>query len=128
VTVYRVLALGGMVGALLLGACGSEPRPEGRPAIDCTDDLLRGPDGESYSRDPEQGCNFVDDDGNVVPERNSTLIVTTTTTTTTPPEPPASRGFCTTDQLIGPEGKRYGRDPGQGCKFVDEDGKVLPDQ
>ena len=115
-----------VVVASFLGACGNEPRPENGPAIACTDDLLRGPEGESYSRDPEQGCNFVDDDGNVVPERNGTLIVPTTTTTA--PEPPASRGFCTTDQLIGPEGQRYGRDPDQGCKFVDEDGKVLPDQ
>jgi hypothetical protein len=36
--------------------------------------------------------------------------------------------FCTSDALLGPEGQSYGRDPDQGCKFVDEHGEVLPDQ
>lgn len=123
-----LLSLALLFSALPLGACASEPRPEGGPAVVCTDDLLRGADGESYNRDPEQGCNFVDDDGNVVPERSGTLVVTTTTTPTSAPERGATRSFCTTDQLIGPDGERYGRAPDQGCKFVDEDGKVVPDQ
>lgn len=36
--------------------------------------------------------------------------------------------FCTADGMLGPNGETYGRDPNQGCKFVDDDGNVLPDQ
>jgi len=35
---------------------------------------------------------------------------------------------CTDDQMVGPDGQRYGRDPSQGCKFVDDDGDVVPGQ
>lgn len=36
--------------------------------------------------------------------------------------------FCTADGMLGPDGEVYGRDPDQDCKFVDEDGRVLPGQ
>lgn len=36
--------------------------------------------------------------------------------------------FCTAEGRIGPNGEMYGRDVNQGCKFVDDDGNVLPDQ
>ena len=36
--------------------------------------------------------------------------------------------FCTADGRLGPDGQVYGRDAKQGCRFVDEQGKVLPDQ
>jgi hypothetical protein len=42
--------------------------------------------------------------------------------------PAASAKFCTADGLIGPAGNVYGRDIHQGCKFVDENGDVLPGQ
>jgi hypothetical protein len=35
---------------------------------------------------------------------------------------------CTKDARSGPNGETYGRDPDQGCKFVDENGKLLPGQ
>lgn len=36
--------------------------------------------------------------------------------------------FCTAEGLIGENGQIYGRDPAQGCQFVDENGDVLPGQ
>ena len=33
--------------------------------------------------------------------------------------------FCTADGLIGDDGEIYGRDPDQGCRFVDQFGRVL---
>jgi hypothetical protein len=36
--------------------------------------------------------------------------------------------FCTADGRLGPNGETFGRDPAQGCKFVDLDGNVLPGQ
>jgi hypothetical protein len=36
--------------------------------------------------------------------------------------------FCSADGRLGPNGQIYGRDPNQGCKFVDESGEVLPGQ
>lgn len=33
---------------------------------DCTDDGLAGPDGQVYGRDPNQDCQFVDENGDVV--------------------------------------------------------------
>lgn len=56
----------------------------------------------------------------------ATNSVSTTTPPTTASDP--TRRFCTTDSRRGPNGKFYGRDPNQGCKFVDEQGQVLPDQ
>ena len=38
------------------------------------------------------------------------------------------KSACNLDARTGPNGETYGRDPDQGCKFVDENGKVLPDQ
>ena len=35
--------------------------------------------------------------------------------------------YCPADALIV-DGKTYGRDPDQGCKFVDEDGNILSNQ
>ena len=35
---------------------------------------------------------------------------------------------CTNELLVGPDGQRYGRDPTKGCKFVDDDGDVVPSQ
>ena len=35
---------------------------------------------------------------------------------------------CKWDTRAGPEGQSYGRDPDQDCKFVDDDGNVLPGQ
>jgi hypothetical protein len=32
---------------------------------------------------------------------------------------------CTSEALIGPDGKLYGRAPDQGCQFVDEDGNLV---
>ena len=39
-----------------------------------------------------------------------------------------SETFCTAEALLGPDGETYGRDPEQGCRFVDLDGNVLPGQ
>ena len=39
-----------------------------------------------------------------------------------------SHVFCTADARLGPNGATYGRDPSQGCRFVDETGHVLPGQ
>jgi hypothetical protein len=36
--------------------------------------------------------------------------------------------FCTADGRLGPDGQIYGRDPNKGCRFVDENGRVLPGQ
>jgi hypothetical protein len=36
--------------------------------------------------------------------------------------------FCTLDGMATADGRVYGRDPNQDCKFVDEDGRVLPGQ
>jgi hypothetical protein len=33
--------------------------------------------------------------------------------------------FCTTEAMIGPEGKSYGRSHDHGCQFVDEDGELV---
>ncbi len=56
------VAVTGGVGAVgALGACGSVDGPE--PVTFCLADGLLGPDGETYGRDPEQGCRFVDPDG-----------------------------------------------------------------
>lgn len=41
-------------------------------------------------------------------------------------EPDPQQQFCTAEGRIGPNGEIYGRDPTQGCQFVDEDGNVLP--
>lgn len=35
--------------------------------------------------------------------------------------------FCTAEGMIGDNGQIYGRDPNQGCEFVDENGKIVPD-
>jgi hypothetical protein len=43
------------------------------------------------------------------------------------PRPGPTR-MCTADGLVGPNGTIYGRDFRQGCKFVDERGRVLPGQ
>ena len=37
----------------------------------CTADARRGPNGEFYVRDPDQGCKFVDRHGRVVPDQGS---------------------------------------------------------
>lgn len=127
----QVLPVWILAPVLLLGSCGSEPRPENGPAIACTEELLRGPSGESYGRDPKQNCKFVDENGKIVDQRGATGTATTepsTTTPTTADDDPVRRGFCTADGRIGPDGQTYGRDPRQGCKFVDENGQVLPDQ
>ena len=38
--------------------------------------------------------------------------------------------FCTTEGMLGPNGELmpYSRDGSQGCKWVDEDGDLLPGQ
>lgn len=36
--------------------------------------------------------------------------------------------FCPADGRLGPDGQVYGRDPDKDCKFVDENGRVLPGQ
>ena len=42
---------------------------------------------------------------------------------------PAEETFCTMEGRVDPvTGEIYGRDPGQGCRFVDADGNVLPGQ
>jgi hypothetical protein len=41
---------------------------------------------------------------------------------------PAEETFCKADGRLGPNGEVYGRDPDQGCRFVDADGDVLPGQ
>ena len=42
---------------------------------------------------------------------------------------PAEPTFCTMEGRLDPvTGETYGRDPDQGCKFVDADGVVIPDQ
>jgi hypothetical protein len=64
------------------------------------------------------------------------LVTTTTgaptsaTSSTTPSATAAPRtsNLCTADARRGPKGQLYGRDPNQGCKFVDERGQVLPGQ
>ena len=127
----RVLPVWTLAPVLLLGACGGEPRPEHGPEVACNEDLLRGPDGKSYGRDLEQNCKFVDENGDVVPDEigvttvvpTAPSVVSSTTTTE------SNRGvFCTTELRFGPNGERYGRSPSQGCRFVDEQGRVLPDQ
>jgi hypothetical protein len=37
----------------------------------------------------------------------------------------AEERVCTSDALIGPDGKSYGRALDQGCQFVDEDGDLV---
>lgn len=56
------------VDTLIAGAgCGGEGKStNGDESVACTDDLMIGPDGQRYGRDPTQGCKFVDDNGNVV--------------------------------------------------------------
>ncbi len=39
---------------------------------------------------------------------------------------PAAPTGCTADGLQGPNGEVYGRDPDQGCRFVDQHGNVVP--
>lgn len=36
--------------------------------------------------------------------------------------------FCTADGRIGPSGEIYGRSASHDCKFVDDEGNVLPGQ
>lgn len=35
---------------------------------------------------------------------------------------------CPADALLGPNGESFGRDPGQDCRFVDDDGRVITTQ
>ena len=57
-------------------------------------------------------------------------VTTAIVSTTAPPTSTSdgTRRFCTTDARRGRNGELYGRDPNQGCKFVDDRGQVLPDQ
>lgn len=42
--------------------------------------------------------------------------------------PNDSLPFCTAEGLVGPNGQIYGRSNEHDCRFVDEDGNVLPGQ
>jgi hypothetical protein len=83
---------------LVLGACGGDARPHG-DAVPVTTTMAQ-------------------------------PVATTSVTTTAPPTSTSegTRRFCTTDARRGPNGESYGRDPNQGCRFVDDQGHVLPDQ
>ena len=48
---------------LALAGCGDDPKDD--RTVDCTDDAVE-IDGVTYGRDPEQGCQFVDTDGDVL--------------------------------------------------------------
>jgi hypothetical protein len=39
---------------------------------------------------------------------------------------PGSVRSCTTEAVIGPDGRGYSRDPQRDCRFVDRDGNELP--
>lgn len=39
---------------------------------------------------------------------------------------PGSVRSCTTEAVIGPDGRGYSRDPQRDCRFVDRDGDELP--
>lgn len=39
-------------------------RSDGEPGRGCTSDARLGPNGQSYGRDPERNCHFVDEQGN----------------------------------------------------------------
>ena len=56
----RTVLVAVLVGVGALAACGSDDDSE--PQTFCPADALLGPNGESFGRDPDQDCRFVDDD------------------------------------------------------------------
>ena len=57
----RTVLVAGLLAVAGLGACGDDDGDgEGETPTVCPADALLGPNGESYGRDPEQDCRFVD--------------------------------------------------------------------
>jgi hypothetical protein len=65
VRLARWFALGCLV-ALAVGALALTLFDAKRPVEVCTSEALIGPDGKLYGRALDQGCQFVDEDGNLV--------------------------------------------------------------
>lgn len=57
VAFFLLVAVLGLLSVVLL-------RSDGEPGRGCTADARLGPNGQTYGRDPERKCHFIDENGN----------------------------------------------------------------